>query len=77
MWKWAKFEFSFSVSQNKGTSKELANLKTLIQNLTKAANPLGKLINYLHEDLDAMYSELQMWANTKKQLYAEIQKQKR
>lgn len=34
-------------------------------------------MNYLHEDLDAMYSELQMWTNTKKQLYAEIQKQKK
>lgn len=34
-------------------------------------------MNYLHEDLDAMYSELQMWTNTKKQLYVEIQKQKR
>lgn len=49
----------------------------MIQNLTKAANPLGKLMNYLHEDLDAMYTELQMWNNTKKQLYGEIQKQKR
>lgn len=60
-----------------GGSKEISHLRTVIQNLTKAANPLGKLMNYLHEDLDAMYSELQMWTNTKKQLYVEIQKQKK
>lgn len=34
-------------------------------------------MNYLHEDLEAMHNELQMWTNTKKQLYMEIEKQKK
>uniref|UniRef100_A0AAR5P1Y3 TRAF3-interacting protein 1 n=2 Tax=Dendroctonus ponderosae TaxID=77166 RepID=A0AAR5P1Y3_DENPD len=59
------------------TTKEVTRLRALIQSLTKAANPLGKLMNYLHEDLEAMHNELQMWTNTKKQLYVEIEKEKK
>ncbi|VEN42684.1 unnamed protein product, partial [Callosobruchus maculatus] len=58
-------------------SKELSNLRALIQNVTKTTSPLGKLMNYLHEDIDAMYSELEMWTNTRKQLYSEIKKKKK
>ncbi|KAF7280000.1 hypothetical protein GWI33_006516 [Rhynchophorus ferrugineus] len=59
------------------TTREVTQLRSLIQSLTRTANPLGKLLNYLHEDLDAMHNELQTWTNTKKQLYAEIEKQKK
>lgn len=59
------------------TTKETNNLKSLIQTLTKTANPLGKLLNYLHEDIDAMHAELEMWTNTKRQLFDEISKQKK
>lgn len=59
------------------TTREVTQLRGLIQSLTKTANPLGKLMNYLHEDLEAMHSELQTWTNTKRQLYAEIDKQKK
>jgi TRAF3-interacting protein 1 len=45
--------------------------------LTKTANPLGKLLNYLHEDIDAMHAELELWTNTKRQLFDEIAKQKK
>ncbi|KAJ8972973.1 hypothetical protein NQ317_019320 [Molorchus minor] len=60
-----------------GTSKDINHLRSLIQTLPKTANPLGKLLNYLHEDIDAMHGELQMWTNTKKQLFSEIQKTKK
>ncbi|CAH2001613.1 unnamed protein product [Acanthoscelides obtectus] len=49
----------------------------LIQNVTKTTSPLGKLMNYLHEDIDSMYSELEMWTSTRKQLYSEIKKKKK
>ncbi|XP_071054443.1 TRAF3-interacting protein 1 isoform X1 [Onthophagus taurus] len=58
------------------TQKEIHQLQNLVQTLTKVANPLGKLMTYLHEDLDGMHSELMMWINMKKQAYAEIKKQK-
>ncbi|XP_072388125.1 uncharacterized protein IFT54 [Diabrotica undecimpunctata] len=60
-----------------GTTKDITPLLDYIQTLTKTANPLGKLINFLHEDIEAMHSELQLWINTKKQLYVEILKQKK
>ncbi|KAJ8924427.1 hypothetical protein NQ315_007223 [Exocentrus adspersus] len=60
-----------------GAAKEINQLRSLIQTLTKTANPLGKLMNYLHEDIDAMQGELQMWTKTKNQLFSEIYKQKR
>ncbi|XP_056630593.1 TRAF3-interacting protein 1 [Diorhabda sublineata] len=65
------------VKTREGVTKEIAQLADVIQNLTKTANPLGKLINFLHEDIEAMHSELQLWINTKKQLYSEIRKQKK
>lgn len=59
------------------TLKETNSLRSMIQSLTKTANPLGKLLNYLHEDIDAMHTELEMWSSTKKQLFDEITKQKK
>lgn len=60
-----------------GAAKEINQLRSLIQTLTRTANPLGKLMNYLHEDIDAMHGELQMWTNIKNQLFNEIYKQKK
>ncbi|XP_066157525.1 TRAF3-interacting protein 1 isoform X2 [Euwallacea fornicatus] len=59
------------------TTKEVGHLRNLIQSLTRTGNTLGKLMNYLHEDFEAMHNELQMWTDTKKQLYGEIKKQKK
>ncbi|XP_066260615.1 TRAF3-interacting protein 1-like [Euwallacea similis] len=59
------------------TTKEVGHLRDLIQSLTKTGNTLGKLMNYLHEDFEAMHNELQMWTDTKRQLYGEIEKQKK
>ncbi|KAJ3665406.1 hypothetical protein Zmor_000902 [Zophobas morio] len=59
------------------TTKETNNLRSLIQTLTKTANPLGKLLNYLHEDIDAMHAELESWTHTKRQLSDEIDKQRK
>lgn len=58
-----------------GASKEIAQLRNYIQNITKTSSSLGKLMSYLHEDIDSMQSELQLWTNTRKQLVTEINKQ--
>lgn len=34
-------------------------------------------MNYLHEDIESMLSELNMWMNMKKEIYNDINKQKR
>lgn len=58
-------------------TKEINQLRNSIQVLTRSANPLGKFMNFLHEDLEAMYNEYNMWVNVKKQIKKEILKQKR
>lgn len=57
--------------------KEVEKLRTAIQALTRAANPLGKLIDFLQEDIEAMQSELEMWTNTNQQLVKELQTEER
>ena len=40
---------------------ELSRLKEQLQMLTKATNPLGKFLEAIHEDMDTMSRELEMW----------------
>uniref|UniRef100_A0A2K6BL54 TRAF3-interacting protein 1 n=1 Tax=Macaca nemestrina TaxID=9545 RepID=A0A2K6BL54_MACNE len=42
-------------------SKEIEKLHTSIQTLCKSALPLGKIMDYIQEDVDAMQNELQLW----------------
>lgn len=57
--------------------KEMERLCDSIQTLTRAANPLGKLMNFLQEDMDSMRSELKMWMEINEKLSAEIKTQRR
>lgn len=68
---------SLGLRNRNATSKEIEQLKSAIQTLTRTANPLGKLINYLHEDIEAMHTELDMWNNSTRQIMVEIANQKR
>ncbi|CAG0882303.1 unnamed protein product [Cyprideis torosa] len=47
--------------------REVTKLTTTIQDVTRAANPLGKLMDYLQEDVDAMQRELEQWRLESKQ----------
>ena len=42
---------------------EMTKLREQLQMLTKASNPLGKFLEALHEDVDTMARELDMWKN--------------
>ncbi|XP_030066529.1 TRAF3-interacting protein 1 isoform X1 [Microcaecilia unicolor] len=48
-------------------SKEIEKLRTSIQMLCRSALPLGKIMNYIQEDMDAMQNELQTWCNENRQ----------
>ncbi|XP_065207506.1 TRAF3-interacting protein 1 [Planococcus citri] len=56
--------------------KEIDKIRSVIQTLTSAANPLGKLFDFLQEDVDEMQRELQHWKkineNLQKQQLAEM-----
>lgn len=55
-------------------SKEMEKLRMSIQTLCKSALPLGKTMDYLQEDVDAMQHELQRWHSENK-LHAEALRQ--
>ncbi len=44
-----------------GQQKQLAELRSQIQTLCQAANPLGKCVEFVYEDLDHMQRELAQW----------------
>ncbi|XP_027629017.1 TRAF3-interacting protein 1 [Tupaia chinensis] len=48
-------------------SKEIEKLRVSIQTLCKSALPLGKIMDYIQEDVDAMQNELQLWHGENKQ----------
>ncbi|XP_069688001.1 TRAF3-interacting protein 1 isoform X2 [Periplaneta americana] len=52
--------------------REIDRLRSSIQTLTRAANPLGKLMDFLQEDVDSMQRELEMWQRTNKELVSEL-----
>jgi TRAF3-interacting protein 1 len=59
-------------------ASELSKLREQLQLLTKASNPLGKLLEAIHEDVDTMARELEMWrteARTQAAAAADAQRQ--
>ena len=41
--------------------KDIDRLRASIQTLTRSANPLGKIMDYIQEDLDQMQKENEVW----------------
>ncbi|XP_069861212.1 TRAF3-interacting protein 1 isoform X7 [Dipodomys merriami] len=58
-------------------SKEIEKLRMSIQTLCKSALPLGKIMDYIQEDVDAMQNELQLWRSENKQHAEALQKEQR
>nr|XP_058908486.1 TRAF3-interacting protein 1 isoform X2 [Kogia breviceps] len=48
-------------------SKEIEKLRVSIQTLCRSALPLGKVMDYIQEDADAMQNELQLWRSENRQ----------
>ncbi|KAJ6637118.1 TRAF3-interacting protein 1 [Pseudolycoriella hygida] len=61
--------------QRQTSAKQMDSLRDSIQKLTRSINPLGKLMDFLQEDVDSMQMELSMWKtsyeNTKQELRRE------
>ncbi|XP_030772890.1 TRAF3-interacting protein 1 isoform X5 [Rhinopithecus roxellana] len=58
-------------------SKEIEKLRTSIQTLCKSALPLGKIMDYIQEDVDAMQNELQLWHSENRQHTEALQQEQR
>ncbi|CAG9857542.1 unnamed protein product [Phyllotreta striolata] len=66
-----------TVRSKDGPSKDASQLAELVRSVTKTALPLGKLVSYVHEDVESMQLELQLWIESKRRLYGEIARRRR
>jgi hypothetical protein len=57
--------------------REISRLRGSIQTLTRAANPLGKLMDFFQEDVDSMQRELGTWQRTNTDLRAQLRTEHR
>ncbi|XP_077435831.1 TRAF3-interacting protein 1-like [Vanacampus margaritifer] len=48
-------------------TREVERLRTSIQSVCQSALPLGKIMDYVQEDIDAMQAELQSWRSENKE----------
>lgn len=55
--------------------QEAQQLLECVQNVTRSANPLGKMIDFLQEDVDSMKRELDSWRQERLSLLARIQQE--
>ncbi|XP_046312889.1 TRAF3-interacting protein 1 isoform X3 [Marmota monax] len=70
------FVFEWAWKKEKDiVSKEIEKLRVSIQTLCKSALPLGKIMDYIQEDVDAMQNELQLWHAENKQHAEALQKE--
>jgi len=51
---------------------EVATLREALQQLCQHANPLGKTMDYIQEDLDNMHKELEYWKSDRRKRQAEL-----
>ncbi|XP_030908029.2 TRAF3-interacting protein 1 isoform X2 [Melopsittacus undulatus] len=56
-------------------AKEIEKFQVSIQNLCKSALTLGRIMDYIQEDMDAMKNELQMWRQENRQHAETLQKE--
>ncbi|XP_074857432.1 TRAF3-interacting protein 1 isoform X3 [Carettochelys insculpta] len=56
-------------------SKEIEKFRASLQTLCRSALPLGKIMDYIQEDMDSMKNELQMWQQESKQHAEALQKE--
>ncbi|KAM0736071.1 TRAF3-interacting protein 1 [Formica fusca] len=58
-------------------AKEIDKLRGTIQTLTRATNPLGKLLDYVQEDVEMMQKELLDWRSQYRQLSEQLEKEEK
>ncbi|XP_064549996.1 TRAF3-interacting protein 1 [Drosophila montana] len=65
-----------SSATRQSSARQMNDLRDIIQTLTKSVNPLGKLLDFIPEDIDAMQLELSMWRETYTQAAAELKRER-
>lgn len=62
--------------KRQSSAKQMDSLRESIQKLTRSVNPLGKLLDFLQEDIDSMQRELSVWKETNRQTNFELNKER-
>lgn len=55
--------------------KQIENLKEQVQKLVRSVNPLGKLMDFVQEDVDSMQREHAKWNEVYKQSSIDLRKE--
>lgn len=55
--------------------REIEKLRSSVQKLCRSAVPLGKIIDYIQEDMDSMQNELLQWKRENKEHIAKLLKE--
>lgn len=55
--------------------KQIENLKEQVQKLVRSVNPLGKLMDFVQEDVDSMQREYAKWNEVYKQSSIDLRKE--
>ncbi|RVE50071.1 hypothetical protein evm_005277 [Chilo suppressalis] len=72
-----EIEWEFGAQRARdAVNKEIEQLRFNIQGLSRVANPLGKLLDHIQEDVEVMRQELQQWTKTYEEASKELSKQK-
>lgn len=56
-----EYDETATANQRQSSAKQVDQLKDLIQRLTRSVNPMGKLMDFVQEDIDSMQREYTKW----------------
>ncbi|XP_060805273.1 TRAF3-interacting protein 1 isoform X1 [Amyelois transitella] len=72
-----EIEWEFGAQKaREAVNKEIEELRYNFQGLSRVANPLGKILDHIQEDVEVMRQELQQWTQTYDEASKELLKQK-
>ncbi|EDS29134.1 conserved hypothetical protein [Culex quinquefasciatus] len=63
-------------NQRQSSAKQMETMRESIQKLTRSVNPLGKLMDFLQEDIDSMERELTNWQQVYSKAAQELAKER-
>ncbi|XP_035779087.1 TRAF3-interacting protein 1-like isoform X2 [Anopheles albimanus] len=69
-------ETEWSIGQRQSSAKQMELLRESIQKLTRSVNPLGKLMDFIQEDVDSMERELANWQQIYSRSIVELNKER-
>uniref|UniRef100_A0A6E8VA74 TRAF3-interacting protein 1 n=1 Tax=Anopheles coluzzii TaxID=1518534 RepID=A0A6E8VA74_ANOCL len=71
-----KADMEWTAGQRQSSARQMESLRESIQKLTRSVNPLGKLMDFIQEDIDSMERELSSWQQIYTQSMVELNKER-